>query len=162
DRLIGRGAKQYIDGGPGYDRIEGRGGEDEIDGGPGDDTIDGGDGDDAITGGGGDDWLDGDFGNDALEGEDGDDVLLGRGGDALLRAGGGLGRRSGHESIGLRGAVGTSRDVLSCDSDDSAAVDVRDEGTSCDRKVVGRPSEKDGAVAPVIARESPGADVIRG
>ncbi|HEY8535600.1 MAG TPA: calcium-binding protein, partial [Vicinamibacterales bacterium] len=90
----------FIDAGPGNDRIFGLGGADVIFGMDGDDVIDGGAHGDRIDGGLGDDVLRGGFGDDEIHGGQGfDDIDGGRGSDRLfgdehddrIAAGGGTG-----------------------------------------------------------------------
>ncbi|MBK8017635.1 MAG: right-handed parallel beta-helix repeat-containing protein [Betaproteobacteria bacterium] len=75
----------FIDAGPGNDRVFGLGGADVILAGDGADIIEGGAHGDLIRGGRGDDELRGGLGNDRIEGGDGhDDIDGGRGGDQIL------------------------------------------------------------------------------
>jgi Ca2+-binding RTX toxin-like protein len=74
----------YIDAGPGNDRVFGLGGADFIFARDGDDYVDGGAHGDSIEGGAGDDELYGGFGNDLIRGGEGyDDIDGGRGNDIL-------------------------------------------------------------------------------
>jgi len=74
----------FIDAGPGDDRIFGLGGADFIFAGDGDDFVEGGAHGDSIDGGAGDDDLFGGFGNDLIHGRAGfDDIDGGRGSDIL-------------------------------------------------------------------------------
>jgi parallel beta-helix repeat protein len=88
----------FIDAGPGNDRIYGLGGADTIFGLDGDDFIDGGANGDFIDGGLGDDDLRGGFGNDLIHGQAGfddidggrdNDILFGEDDDDRIHAGGG-------------------------------------------------------------------------
>ena len=75
----------FIDAGPGNDRVFGLGGADMIFGRDGDDVIEGGAHGDNIDGGGGDDDLRGGFGNDLIHGGTGfDDIDGGRDNDILF------------------------------------------------------------------------------
>ncbi|WP_457423984.1 right-handed parallel beta-helix repeat-containing protein [Roseateles sp. P5_E7] len=75
----------FIDAGPGNDRVFGLGGADMIFGRDGDDIIEGGAHGDNIDGGGGDDDLRGGFGNDLIHGGTGfDDIDGGRDNDILF------------------------------------------------------------------------------
>ncbi|EEE37667.1 hemolysin-type calcium-binding protein [Rhodobacteraceae bacterium KLH11] len=140
-RLEGRNADDYINGGAGDDEIFGFGGDDTLLGGEGDDTIDGGAGDDYINGGTGDDYilggddndtLIGGAGNDFIDGGNGDDILLGNiGNDELF---GGLGD---DQLSGGRGADqlsgGADNDIL----DGGIGNDILDGGTGDDLLILG-------------------------
>ena len=97
--LIGGDGHDYLQGGPGRDRLtggsgndslKGNGGNDRLSGGRGNDSIDGGDGRDIIIGGGGDDAIFGEQGNDRMVGGPGDDLIVGEFGsnDQLIGAAG--------------------------------------------------------------------------
>jgi Ca2+-binding RTX toxin-like protein len=83
--LVTRGDDDYIEGGPGNDRIWGQLGIDTLKGGTDNDDIFGGDRGDHLYGGPGRDFLDGNSGDDNLHGDhDSDDLFGGSGSDDLF------------------------------------------------------------------------------
>ena len=102
DTLAGDGKLNFINGGPGDDRISGA---------ESDDILGGGLGNDNITGDTGNDTVDGAEGNDTLNGTDGNDTLRGFTGADILDGGAGADTMSGGDGVDTVTYASRSADV---------------------------------------------------
>lgn len=132
DRLLGGGARDFMEGGPGADVIDGQAGSNVINGALGNDRIVGGPEADSLNGGADEDIIHGGDGDDGITGASGRDQLYGQAGND--RTEGGLGQDriwggDGNDNIvAADGQVdeiecGDGNDVVRADGDDKVDDD---------------------------------------
>ena len=165
DQVLGYGADDVIDGGPGNDTIGGASGDDDLRGGSGYDWIDGGAGNDVLRAGPGGGSLTGGLGDDVFLVQSGDgpvtvrDLISGAGapnGDDTLRVGAPRSAVSVSAQIKDRWTESTAPDTLELSwIDGSATIAIALAGSLSGHPAQGRIEFADGTVSSVGALMQP-------